>query len=121
MNKRKPDHIEITRTTIIELLVLKLISAEPLPVVELALKFKEMHVPIPLTTLYKTLQSLRTRSLASKGYEELDVGAARKCFSCTKNGHRYMRELESEWDRLSRIMRYIGQPSQFTSKASRDR
>lgn len=107
MNKFKPGHIEITRTSIIELFVLKLIAIEPLPVVELALKFKEMKMPIPLATLYKTLQSLDARGLVSKNYEELDVGAPRKCFSCTENGRRYMRRLEDEWNRIFHIMRRL--------------
>ncbi len=107
MNKLKPDRIEITRTSVIELFVLKLIAIEPLPVVELALKFKEMKMPIPLTTLYKTLQSLDARSLVSKNYEELDVGAPRKCFSRTENGRRHMRELEDEWNRMFHIMRRL--------------
>jgi len=98
-----------TRATIIELFVLKLVALEPLPVIELAPKFKEMKIPIPLVTLYKALQSLHAAGYVTKTYEELDIGAPRKCFVCTENGRKRIATLETEWNRLFHILRRVRQ------------
>lgn len=86
-----------THKTLLELIVLKIISSNPQPGKVILEILQKINFSTPEGTLYPLLSELKRQSFIHQYYEEMNTGPARRCYSITETGKKHLDILKKEW------------------------
>ncbi len=96
--------IKFSQKTILEYIILSLISRRSHSTKELFEKFEQHNLKVPPGSLYPILAQLKQQNKATAGFEEMDDGPAQKCFSLTEKGQNRLNELQASWRSIGQII-----------------
>jgi len=95
---------KFSQKLILELIVLKILAANPQPGAQILKKLQKIGLPTSEGTLYPLLASLKSQKHVGQGYLEMNFGRAKKCYSLTISGTQHLNKLKKDWRELERTI-----------------
>jgi PadR family transcriptional regulator PadR len=92
---------------ILELAVIRLISAGAMYGYEIITRLEEFGFEVVQGTLYPLLTRLHKEGLISYTWEESQQGPPRKYYELTEEGKAYLKGFAKEWEKISSSMKKL--------------
>jgi PadR family transcriptional regulator, regulatory protein PadR len=102
------DNLKINMGGFLEFFVLKMISGRSHSIGEIYGELKAIGFRTPMGSLYPLLSAFRKNESVISGYEEFDLGGARKTYCLTEKGRRRLMNLKRDWKRLNSLVADLG-------------
>jgi PadR family transcriptional regulator, regulatory protein PadR len=99
------------RKGLLEFLVLKIISADKVYAADILGHLSGTEFETQEGTLYPLLSKMRREQLVDYEWKESDAGPPRKYYELTAKGREQLRETAEYWQKISGIVKNLGQKS----------
>jgi PadR family transcriptional regulator PadR len=102
------DKFSALRKGLLELLVLKIVSARRVYAAEILVRLSDTDFATQEGTLYPLLSKLRRDELLDYEWVESESGPPRKYFRLTPKGKGWLHELSRYWKSINHVMEEMG-------------
>jgi len=100
--------LRFTAGSLLELIVLKMISGHAHSVEEIFNELREIGFVTPKGSIYPLISRLRSKGYILSGREESESGGAIKTYDLTEIGRARLAELRKDWKRLNDVIAGLG-------------
>lgn len=102
--QRVTQELKFNSSSLLEFMVLKMISNKALSLREIADHLRSVGWKTAMGSLYPLWTRFRRGSYITSGFEESETGTALKTFTVTENGKQRLKDLRSDWNRLTALI-----------------
>ena len=102
------NELKFTAGSLLELIVLKMLSRRSYSVDEIYNSLKEIGFKTPKGSIYPLINRLRKNALIACGREESETGRKMMTYELTEKGRLHLKELRSDWNRLNSLIARLG-------------
>ena len=106
--QRITQELKFTAGSLLEFIVLKMLSSKTYSVDELFAELKSSGFQTPKGSIYPLMSRLRTSGLVRSGAEESDTGSFLRTYDLTEKGRQHLASLRSDWKRLNALIAGLG-------------
>jgi len=103
--------IFIDPESLLEFLVLKIIAADQVYAADILSQLSATEFATQEGTLYPLLSKMRREELVDYEWKESEAGPPRKYYQLTAKGREQLRETAEYWQKISGVVRSLGQKS----------